>query len=149
MSGILARGRTPWRSRIEHHELNTSDVDGAKTFYGALFGWTFQDMQMPEGVYSIVSTAEGAPFGGFSCNPVPGAPSHWLNYIIVASLDAAVADVGARGGAVVAGRTEVPGFGWFAVCQAPRGAAFAIWESAEAPPPPEPQAKKARARKRR
>jgi len=27
-----------------HVELNTSDITAAKAFYGALFGWTLQDL---------------------------------------------------------------------------------------------------------
>ncbi len=61
-----------------HHELNTSDLAAAKKFYNGLFGWSFQDMTMPDGsVYSMFSTGENEG-GGIQDHPVPGAPSAWL-----------------------------------------------------------------------
>ncbi len=36
-----------------HLELNTTDLKKAQAFYGGLFGWQFQDMDMgPMGIYS-------------------------------------------------------------------------------------------------
>ena len=36
-----------------HLELNTTDLKKAQAFYGGLFGWKFQDMDMgPMGIYS-------------------------------------------------------------------------------------------------
>ena len=47
-----------------HLELNTPDLTAAKKFYGALFGWTFQDMDMgPGGIYSTFKPDTG-PGGG-------------------------------------------------------------------------------------
>jgi predicted enzyme related to lactoylglutathione lyase len=43
-----------------HLELNTPDLTKAKTFYGALFGWQFQDNDMgPMGVYSTFKADVG------------------------------------------------------------------------------------------
>ena len=40
-----------------HLELNTPDLAKAKEFYGTLFGWKFDDMDMgaPAGIYSTLS----------------------------------------------------------------------------------------------
>jgi uncharacterized protein len=35
-------------------DLSTSDADGAKNFYGGLFGWEFEDSEIPGGgVYTM------------------------------------------------------------------------------------------------
>lgn len=122
---------------IAHHELNTSDLAGAKKFYGAVFGWTFDDVPMGDGaVYSMVKSKEGVPFGGFSTNPMPGAPSAWLNYASVASLAKTLGKIEKNGGTVLVPATVIPNMGSFAVFQDPQGATFAIWEAA---PPPKPE----------
>ena len=44
-------------------ELATKNTDEAKKFYGALFGWTYDDQDMgPDGVYSMIQL-KGAPVG--------------------------------------------------------------------------------------
>ena len=52
-----------------HLELNTPDLAKAKAFYGALFGWQFQDNDMgPIGIYSTFKPDEG-PGGGLMLCP--------------------------------------------------------------------------------
>src|ERR1700686_4748657 len=65
-----------------HVELNTTDVNKAKTFYGALFNWTLEDVPMPSGSYTLIKVGEGTG-GGIMKHPVPGAPSAWLAYVLV------------------------------------------------------------------
>jgi predicted enzyme related to lactoylglutathione lyase len=33
-------------------DLTTTDAEGAKAFYGDLFGWEFRDDEIPDGVYT-------------------------------------------------------------------------------------------------
>src|ERR1700759_3826817 len=69
-----------------HIELNTSDHDKAKKFYGELFQWELKDMDMgPMGTYTTISAGEG-PGGGMMQHPMPGAPSLWIPYILVDDL---------------------------------------------------------------
>lgn len=49
-------------------ELMTTDQEAAKTFYGTLFGWQTEDMQM-EGVTYTVVTAGDEPVGGIMQQP--------------------------------------------------------------------------------
>ena len=138
--GVPAAAREGSHMAIEHHELNTSDLKGAKKFYKGVFGWKFQDMKMDGGqVYSLVSTKDGKAFGGFQAHPMPGAPSAWLNYVTVDSLKKAVAKVEKNGGTILMPPTEIPNMGSFSMCQDPQGAAFAMWQAA---PPPKKAAKK-------
>ncbi len=44
---------------LSWNELNTRDVAGAKEFYGAVFGWAFEDQDMGEtGTYTTISLGE-------------------------------------------------------------------------------------------
>jgi Predicted enzyme related to lactoylglutathione lyase len=64
-----------------HVELNTSDVDKAKKFYGQLFAWKFEDVAMgPSGHYTMIKPGEGTG-GGILKHPMPGEPSTWLAYV--------------------------------------------------------------------
>jgi uncharacterized protein len=57
----------------------------------------------------------------------PDAPQpHWLYYINVASVDAALARTAAGGGKVLMGPHQVPGGSWIVMGQDPQGAAFAV-----------------------
>jgi predicted enzyme related to lactoylglutathione lyase len=57
-----------------HVELNTTDVDKSKTFYGKLFGWKLEDRPMSTGDYTMIDVGDGTG-GGMLKHPVPGAPS--------------------------------------------------------------------------
>ena len=57
-----------------HVELLANDVDVAKNFYGQLFEWELNDVQMGEGTYTMVKPVEGTG-GGMMKNPIPGVPT--------------------------------------------------------------------------
>jgi len=46
-----------------HVELNTTDVSKAKTFYGKLFDWTLDDVDMGNSTYTMIKVGE-APLAG-------------------------------------------------------------------------------------
>jgi len=46
-----------------HVELNTTDVDKSKTFYGALFDWKLQDIPMGDSTYTMIGVGEGTVGG--------------------------------------------------------------------------------------
>jgi predicted enzyme related to lactoylglutathione lyase len=112
-------------------ELNTTDPDRAKTFYGKLFDWQLEDMPMPGGGYTVIKVGKGTG-GGIMKHPIPGAPSTWLAYVEVADVVAATAKVKTLGGTVMMDVTEVPGMGWFSVILDPTGAALGLWKAKSA-----------------
>ena len=60
--GPPAEGTFAW------DELATSDVDGAKKFYGDVFGWTSKDMDMGGGmIYTIFERPGGGEAGAAGC----------------------------------------------------------------------------------
>jgi len=114
-----------------HVELNTSDVNKAKTFYGKLFDWQMEDMPMGPGeVYTMVKPGAG-PGGGIMKHPMPGAPSMWLTYIGVDDVKAATAKAKSLGADIKRDVTEVPGMGWFTIVADPTGGTFGLWQNAK------------------
>lgn len=112
-----------------HVELSTTDLAKAKAFYGKLFEWKLEDVEMAPGdTYTLVKVGEGTG-GGMMKQPVPGAPSAWLAYVAVDDVRAATDKAKALGAKVLQDVTEVHGMGWFSVLADPTGAAFALWMS--------------------
>ena len=114
---------------LSWNELNTRDVAGAKEFYGAVFGWDFEDNDMGEaGTYTTIGLG-GNPVGGILDMAERGVPeqvpAHWQVYFAVEDTDAAVAQATERGGSVMVPPMEVPA-GRFAILTDPHGASFAV-----------------------
>ncbi|HVI84571.1 MAG TPA: VOC family protein [bacterium] len=110
-----------------HVELNTTDVTKAKNFYGKLFGWKLEDVEMEGGAYTMIKVGEGTG-GGIIKHPVPGAPSAWLAYVLVDDIGAATQKAKSLGAKVMKDVTEVKGVGSFSVIVDPTGAALALWQ---------------------
>ncbi|HTP26450.1 MAG TPA: VOC family protein [Anaeromyxobacteraceae bacterium] len=111
-----------------HVELNTTDLAKAKSFYGKLFDWKFEDMPMGPGeTYTMITVGEGTG-GGMLKHPVPGAPSAWLAYVLVDDIRAATDKARSLGAKVMKEPTEVPNAGTFSVIVDPTGAALALWK---------------------
>lgn len=113
------------------HELASSDLQAALSFYSELFGWTrgpAHDMG-PAGVYQLIEHA-GAQVGGAWKLMDASKPPHWLTYISVASVDKAAAAAKAAGGRVTQEPMEVPGGSRIAHILDPQGGAFAVHEPA-------------------
>jgi predicted enzyme related to lactoylglutathione lyase len=138
-------------STFVHMELSTSDVEAAKEFYQAIFGWQYHDMDSPTGPYTFVMAGE-KPIGGMQANPMPEVPSNWLGYIGVESVARTVAEIESHGGKVLLPETQVGEMGKLAIFTDPQGAAFAIWEAvmpaASEPPPSAKKASKKKAAKK-
>ncbi len=111
-----------------HVELNTTDVDKAKAFYGKLFDWSLQDMPMGDGgTYTMIGVGEGTG-GGLMKHPM-GGPSIWLPYMDVADIQASTAKARELGGTIIKDVTEVMGAGWLSIIVDPTGAVFGLWKS--------------------
>jgi predicted enzyme related to lactoylglutathione lyase len=106
------------------NELMTSDPDAAAAFYGQLFGWRFEkmDMGMP---YQVIKAGDTS-VGGIMGKP-PGsealAPT-WGGYVTVADADATAKRCVELGGKVVHGPADIPTVGRFVVLLDPQGAAI-------------------------
>jgi uncharacterized protein len=111
-----------------HVELNTTDLPKAKTFYGSLFGWTLQDIDMGGGHnYTMIGVGDGTG-GGMMTHPLPGAPSAWLAYVGVDDLRAATEKARSLGAKVMREPMEVMDAGWLSIIIDPTGAALGLWQ---------------------
>jgi predicted enzyme related to lactoylglutathione lyase len=109
-------------------ELTTSNPKAACEFYGTLFGWKVDTMDMGTGPYHVLKVGDTA-IGGVMSKP-PGAPSGmpsmWGCYVTVDDVDKTLAKVKGLGGSVCMEPIEVKGVGRMAVIQDPQGAMLSV-----------------------
>ena len=111
-----------------HVELNTTDVDKAKAFYGKLFDWTLEDVPMEEFTYTMIKVGKGTG-GGMMKQLMPGAPSSWLSYVEVDDISASTKKAQSLGAKIMKDVTEVMGMGWLSIIVDPTGAMFGLWQT--------------------
>jgi hypothetical protein len=114
-------------------ELMTKDVDRAKGFYGELFGWTFQDADMGDFVYTLIHNGGGREIGGMMPMMDDEHPPHWMGYVSVPDVDAACEAAKKAGGTVPVEPMDIPP-GRFAVVGDPSGAYFSVSRWTEGDP---------------
>ncbi|HEY1275859.1 MAG TPA: VOC family protein [Thermoleophilaceae bacterium] len=119
-------------------QLITPDPEGAKEFYGAVFGWTpnaFEFGGAELTLYSVDGYVGGEPGQPVARDVVAvmlpaevagdEGPPRWSVDFWVADADGTAAKAAELGGAVVTGPYDVPGFRQ-AVLADPQGAAFTV-----------------------
>jgi predicted enzyme related to lactoylglutathione lyase len=113
-------------------DLTTRDGAAAKDFYGGLFGWEFEDNEIPGdgGVYTMCSV-DGENVAAISPT-TEDFPPHWNNYVTVASTDDAAAKAKELGGSTIQDPFDVMEAGRMAVLQDPTGAMLCVWEPRDA-----------------
>lgn len=124
--GPPANGTFCWQ------QLQTKDLDASLAFYGAIFGWTIEEMP-PGGPRTVglkvgdkmVATAMEMP------TEVP-APTHWQSYVAVEDINASYARAQGLDARSYHHPTEIPGMGTFAVLAGPDGAVFCLWQASGA-----------------
>jgi uncharacterized protein len=113
-------------------DLSTTDQDGAKHYYGGLFGWDADDQPVGDGMTYSMMNIGGKPVAGISLqNEMQrqfGAPPAWNSYVTVESADAAADRAGKLGANVIAPPFDVMDVGRMAVIQDPQGGFFMVWE---------------------
>jgi predicted enzyme related to lactoylglutathione lyase len=110
------------------NELDTRDLEGSKTFYSTVFGWTGRDSSMA-GLPYVVWDNNGTTVGGMQ--PMIGEewpidmPPHWMVYFAVHDCDISAEYTRTLGGRVLQPPTTRP-IGRYAVVEDPQGGIFAI-----------------------
>jgi hypothetical protein len=101
-------GNAAQHHAINYVEISTTDIAGAKKFYAAVFGWSFQDYG-PE--YTSFEKASAGIDGGFRRREGEEQPGHGAPLIVLYSrdLEATEGAVVAAGGAIVVPTFEFPG----------------------------------------
>ncbi len=122
---------------VVHVEFHSNAPEKTKAFLKDVFDWKFQDM--PEMNYSMFE-APSAPGGGLQ--KAENMPAGVLDYILSKDIDGTLKKIQSSGGAVVMPRSEIPGFGWFAVFQDPTGITLALYEAMQQQRAARPQSRK-------
>jgi predicted enzyme related to lactoylglutathione lyase len=124
--------------KVVHFEIPTDDLGRAKAFYGNIFDWQLQDMDMGNNAtYTIAMTVPvddkqmptepGAINGGMMTrSPETSSP---VITVGVDSIDDALKKIEAAGGSVVTPRTEIPGMGAYAYFTDTEGNTLGLWEN--------------------
>lgn len=113
-------------------DLTTTDQSGAKAFYESVFGWSYEDNPVGDGVYYTTARIDGHDIAGISPMPderPPQMPSTWNTYLTVDDVDATVEKVARAGGSVLAAPFDVMGSGRMAVIADSTGAAVSLWQA--------------------
>jgi predicted enzyme related to lactoylglutathione lyase len=115
--------------------LNTRDPEEAASFYGEVFGWHAEPMDVGGGAFSLFRLPGFV--GGEPLQPVPrdlvavmmpaesGVEPHWGVDFWVSDADAVAATAAERGGSVIAAPHDRPGFRSAALAD-PNGAVFSV-----------------------
>jgi predicted enzyme related to lactoylglutathione lyase len=113
------------------HELMTTDMNAAMTFYQEVFHWQPDEAidMGPVGMYQMFRRpASPGMLGGIMNTPpeMANVPPNWQIYFRVPDVDAAAARITANGGQVVNGPMDVPGGDRVLNAIDPQGAAFGL-----------------------
>jgi predicted enzyme related to lactoylglutathione lyase len=109
-------------------DLGTNDAQGAKAFYGGLFGWEFEDQpSADQGTYSICRLDGRAVAGLYDGAERPA----WGAYIRVDDLDRATERARQLGAEVLVEPFDAPGGGRVATVRDPAGAEVSLSQPGE------------------
>lgn len=113
-------------------DLATTDTEGAKAFYGELFGWEAEDMPVDEETTYAVMRLGGDDICGLYELPADqreqGIPPYWHTLVSVESADAAAERARDLEGKILAEPFDVLDAGRMSVIQDPLGAVFSVWQ---------------------
>jgi len=124
----MARDTDPSSGKFVWYEVATNDMGEAKAFYAHVLGWAAREISQTGRPYSLLTAAD-APVAGLM--PLPdqaGATPHWLGYVGVDDVAAAVAATRRLGGAVFVPPTEIPGASRFSIVADPQGTTLGLIE---------------------
>jgi|SRR5215469_5963590 len=114
-------------------ELGTSDQQGAKEFYGKLFGWAAVDMPIgPDQFFTTFQIDQREVAAAYTLRPDEvehGVPPHWMLFVAVQNADATVAKAESLGATILAAPFDVFDLLRMAVIQDPTGAVFSVWQA--------------------
>jgi predicted enzyme related to lactoylglutathione lyase len=125
--------------KVVHFEITTDDLGRAKEFYGSVFEWQLQDVDMGGGMtYTTVGTVpvddkmmptEPGAINGGMMQRSADIPTPVIT-VGVDAIDDTIKKIESAGGSVVTPRTEIPGMGAFAYFKDTEGNLLGLWESA-------------------
>jgi uncharacterized protein len=122
------------KNLFAHTQLNTDDRVKAKKFYKSLFAWKLTDVEMGPGmIYTNVDVGSRVSTGGIQEKEMADAPSMWLTYVQVTSVEKTIAKAVKLGAKTIVAYQPIPGMGAFGIFADPSGAALGVWEPGKKP----------------
>ncbi|MGA5816872.1 VOC family protein [Kitasatospora sp. NPDC094028] len=105
-----------------------TDLEGAKSFYGDVLGWTFGESSSEYGNYTQ-AYSDGKAVAAI-VPPMPGqqAQSAWCLYLASPDAAATAERIRTAGGEVVMGPMAVGDFGTMVIARDPGGVVFGVWQ---------------------
>jgi uncharacterized protein len=118
---------SPLLGRLVWHELMTTDMAAAETFYKNVVGWTSAPFEGSPNPYKVLRRGGGVEVAGLMRRPEGmNMPPFWAMYVGVPNLEEAVAHIKRLGGSELSPVIEVPDVGRLQMMKDPQGAAFYI-----------------------
>ena len=110
-------------------ELMTANVDQAANFYKGLLGWDYSAMNTGGIDYTLIKN-QGNDIGGMMMLPpeMKDVPSHWKTYFTVGNIVEMITIINDSGGSIMMGPQDIPETGQFAICKAPDGTVFCLFQ---------------------
>ncbi|HEV2780717.1 MAG TPA: VOC family protein [Actinophytocola sp.] len=108
-------------------QVGTDDPEGARRFYGELFGWTFTPDPNSGGRYDLITFPGAAEPAGGIADTGGELPNHAIFLVVVADVGAAVAEAERLGGKVLVPPTTTPTGLVFADLLDPSGNHFGVY----------------------
>ena len=116
----------------------TSNVDAARIFYAALFGWDWKEISGARDSRYGMFYQDGEPVAGVAYRASPDTSrdrGRWIYYVSVPDVAAAAKAIAAQGGRTLLAPRSFADRGTFAVVADPEGAPFGLLRSASGDPP--------------
>ncbi|MGN6609297.1 MAG: VOC family protein [Jatrophihabitans sp.] len=126
--------RTNETGALMWNELMTHDYERAQAFYGAVFGFTFEELGGGDYPYSAV-VLDGRPVAGLgvlAAEAPKEVPPHWRVYFAVDDADDALSRAQSLGGVILRAAEDMP-YGRWGDLSDGQGAMFAVIKPAPAP----------------
>src|SRR5512135_2910929 len=121
---------------VVHFEIPAADMEKAKKFYKAVFGWKMTDASSPQMKYTMVETTEtgkdgpknpGAINGGMTKRMQKGESPRVV--VDVKSIEATAKKIVANGGKTLSPKSPVMDMGFYMLCQDCEGNLVGLWEN--------------------
>lgn len=110
-------------------DLMTEDVEAARAFYAAVFGWSYESGGPETGNYVRARVGDRAVAGVGGQRPGEISDNVWTVYFAAEDVAQAAVEVVELGGTVLLGPTQVGDEGARLVAADPAGAMFGLWQA--------------------
>ena len=115
-------------------DLISSDLEGVKPFYTALFNWEYEDTGEEFGHYNVISVGDDVVGGAMQYSAEfmgPDEINAWSIYFATEDAEASLKAAQENGGQVSSPAIEIPTQGTMASAMDPGGAIYGLWQPDE------------------